>query len=50
MHHDIIVVIIVIMATLTLKYSIMSHATLILFYHASMLTLQNSYTLWLRQA
>ena len=38
-HH---VVIVVISATLTLCYSVMSHGTLILFYHAFMLTLHKS--------
>jgi hypothetical protein len=50
MHH---VVIITIIAMLTLCYSKMSHATLILYYHASMLTLHISLTfraLWLPQA
>ena len=37
MHHIVIIVIIVIIAMLTLYSSIMSHATLILFCHASML-------------
>jgi hypothetical protein len=36
------IVIIVIIVVLTLCYSMMSHATLILYYHASMLTLQTS--------
>ena len=47
MHHFVIVVII---ATLTLCYSVMSHAKLILFYHTLMLTLQKSLisrALWL---
>ena len=47
MHHVIIIVIIVV---LTLFRSIMSHATLILYYHASMLTLWTplrSRALWL---
>ena len=41
-HHTIIIVNIVIIAMLILCYSIMSHAALIIFYHASILTLQNS--------
>ena len=43
-HHVDINVIIVIIAMLTLCYSIMLHATLILLYHAFMLTLHNSLT------
>ena len=46
-HH---VVIIVIIAMLALCYSIMSHATLMLYDHASMITLQTSlisHALWL---
>jgi hypothetical protein len=49
MHHVVMVVIIVI-AMLTLCYCIMTLATLILFYPASMLTLQNTlvlHALWL---
>ena len=45
--------IIVIFAMLTLCYSIMSHVSLILYYYASMLTLQTSlisYALWLPHA
>ena len=44
------IVIIVIIAMLTLCYSMMAHATRILYYHASMLTLQSSLiscALWL---
>ena len=40
--HVVITVIIVITAMLTLCHSIMSHATLNLFFHVSMLTLHNS--------
>jgi hypothetical protein len=43
MHHVVIIVNIVIIAVVTLCYSIMSHVTLVLFYHASMLTPQNSF-------
>ena len=53
MHHVVIIVIIDIIAMLTLCYSIMLHATLVLFYHASMLAPQNSLisrALWLPQA
>jgi uncharacterized membrane protein len=49
-HH---VVTVVIFNLLTLCYSIMSHITLILYYHASMLILQTSlisYALCLQQA
>ena len=52
MHHVVIIVIIVIVAMLTLRYSIMSHATLFIFYHASILKLHNSLiscALWLPQ-
>ena len=42
MHHVVVIVIIISTATLTLCYSIMSHATLTLYYHASMLILQTS--------
>jgi hypothetical protein len=52
-HHDVIIVIIVIIVMLTLCYSKMSHATLILYYHAFMLTLHTffiSHELWLPQA
>ena len=42
MHQVVIIVNIVDVATLTLCYSIMSHATLILFYHPYMLTIPNS--------
>ena len=48
-----IIVIVVIIAMLTLCYSIMSHDTLIFYFHASMLTLQTpliSHALWLPQA
>ena len=38
-HHDVIIITIVTIAMLTLCQSILSHATLILFYHTSMLTL-----------
>ena len=51
-HHVIIIVIIVTIAMLTLCYTIMSHATLVLFYHVSMLTLHNSLisrALWLHK-
>ena len=51
MQHIVIIVITVIIAMLTLRYSIVSHTTL-LFYHASMLTLHNSSiprALWLPQ-
>ena len=41
-HHIVIIVIIVVIAMLTLCHSIMLHATLILFNHTSMLTLQIS--------
>ena len=41
MHHIVIIEIIVIIATLTLCYSIMSHSIRILFYYTSMLTLHN---------
>jgi hypothetical protein len=47
MHH---VVIIIMIVMLTLCYSVMSHATLILYYHASMLALHTfiiSHVLWL---
>ena len=37
-HHIVIIVNIIIMAMLTLWYSLMSHATLILYYHTSTLT------------
>ena len=53
MHSVVIVVIIIDIAILNLCYSITSHTTLILFYHASMLTLQYSLllrALWLPQA
>ena len=40
MHYNVIVVMIVIPVILTLCYSIMSHDTLIIYYHASMMTLQ----------
>ena len=53
MHYVVIIVIIAIIAMLTLCYSIMSHATLILFYHAPMLTLSKSlisHIFWLPQA
>ena len=49
-HHVDIIVISVIIIMLTLCYFIIPHATLILFYHAIMLTLHNSIiscTLWL---
>ena len=42
MHHVVINAINVIIAMLTLCYSIMSHAKPILYYHTSMLTLRNS--------
>ena len=48
-----IIVVIVIIAILTLCYSIMSRITLFLLYHANMLTLHNSWisrALWLPQA
>ena len=51
-HHVVIVVIIVDFAILNVCYSITLHTTLILFYHASMLTLQYSLlsrALWLPQ-
>ena len=41
MHHVVIIVVITIIAVLTLYYSIMSHATLMLIYQESILTLQN---------
>ena len=47
MHH---VVIIIMIVMLTMCYSVLSHATLILYYHASMLTLHTfiiSNVLWL---
>jgi hypothetical protein len=49
----VIIIIIAIVARLTLWYFIVSHATLILNYHASMFTLQNSLisrAFWLSQA
>ena len=52
-HHVVIIVINVINAMLILCYSIMSHATLILFYHAYKLTLYTSlisHALWLPHA
>ena len=52
-HHVVIIVTTTIIAMLTLCYSIMSHATLILYHHASMLTLYTSlipHALWLPQA
>jgi hypothetical protein len=52
-HYVVIMIIIVIIAMLTLWYSIMLHVELISFYHAFMLTLQKSLTshaLWLPQA
>ena len=52
-HHIVIIVIVDIDAVLTLCYSKMSHATLIFFYHTTILTLQNSLmprALWLPQA
>ena len=41
-HHVIIIAMIIVHAMLTLCYFIMSHATLILYYHTSMLTLHTS--------
>ena len=52
-YHVVIMIVIVIIALLTSCYSIISHVTLILFYHASILTLQNSlisHALWWPQA
>jgi hypothetical protein len=49
-HHIVIIVIIVIVVLLILCYFITSHVTVILFYHASMRTLQHSFmsrVLWL---
>ena len=45
MYHVVIIVTIIIIAILILHYSIMSHATLIFFYHISMLTLHITCTL-----
>ena len=53
MHHVVIIVISVSVAMLTLCYSIVSRATLLLLYHASMLTLHSSFmshALWLPQS
>ena len=52
-HHIVIIVIIGIIAMLTLCYSIMSSATLVLLYHTPMSTLLNSlisHVLWLPQS